>query len=57
MLQPHEEVSRKMRDTASETQALPLEETATSSFTSMFNVGRSMFDVHSTVTLFAKLRG
>jgi hypothetical protein len=36
-----------MRDTASETLALPLEEAASSlSSTSMFNVGRSMFDVH-----------
>ena len=42
-----EEVSRKMRDTASETLALPLEEAASSlSSTSMFDVGRSMFDVH-----------
>ena len=41
-----EEVSRKMRDTASETLALPHEEAASSfSSTSMFDVGRSMFDV------------
>jgi hypothetical protein len=35
-----------MRDTASETLALPHEEAASSfSSTSMFDVGRSMFDV------------
>jgi hypothetical protein len=38
-LQPHKEVSRKMRDTAGGTPALPFEEaTSSCSYTPMFNI-------------------